>query len=71
MKPTDIKQILEDILHEIMLNPISYVCDPQKNFSRTRKLLCFDPKMDFILTDLFCPFRNNVQKIKIDFIHFP
>lgn len=38
MKPTDIKQILEDILHEIMLNPISYVCDPQKNFSRTRKL---------------------------------
>ena len=38
MKPTDIKQILEDILHEIILNPISYVCDPQKNFSRTRKL---------------------------------
>ena len=38
MKPTDIKQILEDILHEIILNPTSYVCDPQKNFSRTRKL---------------------------------
>ena len=34
-------------------------------------ILWFDPKMDFILTDLFSPFRNNVQKIKIDFIHFP
>lgn len=42
MKPTDIKQIFEDILHEIILNPISYVCDPEKNFSRTRKLLFYE-----------------------------
>lgn len=38
MKPTDIKQILDDILHEVIAAPASYVCEPQKNFSRTRKL---------------------------------
>lgn len=38
MKPTDIKQTLDGILHEVVSTPDSYVYDPQKNFSRTRKL---------------------------------
>lgn len=38
MKPTDVKQILEDILREVVSAPDSYVYHPQKNFSRTRKL---------------------------------
>ena len=38
MKPIDIKQILDDILHEVTSHPSSYVYNPQKNFSRIRKL---------------------------------
>ena len=38
MKPVAIKQILDDILLEVVSAPASYVYEPQKNFSRTRKL---------------------------------
>lgn len=38
MRPIDIKQILDDILHEVTSHPSSYVYNPQKNFSRIRKL---------------------------------
>ena len=38
MKATDVKRILENILCEVMAAPAPYVYEPQKNFSRTRKL---------------------------------
>lgn len=38
MKATDVKQILENILCEVVSAPATYVYEPQKNFSRTRKL---------------------------------
>lgn len=38
MKPVDVKQILEDIILEVVSKPASYVYDAQKDFSRTRKL---------------------------------
>ena len=38
MKPAAIKQILDDILLEVVSAPASYVYEPQRNFSRTRKL---------------------------------
>ena len=38
MKAADVKQILENILFEVVSAPTTYVYEPQKNFSRTRKL---------------------------------
>lgn len=38
MKPANVKQILEDIILEVVSKPASYVYNPQKDFSRTRKL---------------------------------
>ncbi len=38
MKPATVKQILDDIILEIASAPTSYVYDPKKDFTRTRKL---------------------------------
>lgn len=32
MKPTDVKQILDDILREVVSAPTPYVYEPQKKF---------------------------------------
>ena len=38
MKPASIKNILEDVIAEITTNPENYVYNPEKDFSRNRKL---------------------------------
>lgn len=38
MKPADVKPILKNAILEVVSKPALYVYDPQKDFSRTRKL---------------------------------
>lgn len=38
MKPASVKKLLDDIILEVTSDPSAYVYEPQKNFSRNRKL---------------------------------